>query len=109
MFIMSQVMYLPIDEQGTHISIDRYTNKAVIYTTDTRMRNRLKKLYPDKLTKTYTQDGCAIGEEYTINPRMISFRKKLAEPKPLTEEERERRRQFMKALREKQLAEKKRG
>jgi hypothetical protein len=40
---------------------------------------------------------------------MISFRKKLAEPKPLTEEERERRRQFMKALREKQLAGKKRG
>lgn len=109
MFIMSQVMYLPVDEQETHISLDRYTNKAIIYTTDTKMRNRLKKLYPDKLTKTYTQDGFAIGEEYTIDPRLLSFRKKLADPKPLTDEERERRRQFMKALRKKQLAEKKRG
>lgn len=106
---MSQVMYLPVDEQETHISLDRYTNKAIIYTTDTKMRNRLKKLYPDKLTKTYTQDGYAIGEEYTIDPRLLSFRKKLAAPKPLTDEERERRRQFMKALREKQLAEKKGG
>jgi hypothetical protein len=109
MFIMSQVMYLPVDEQETHISLDRYTNKAIIYTTDTKMRNRLKKLYPDKLTKTYTQDGFAIGEEYIIDPRMISFRSKLPDPRPLTDEERERRRQFMKALREKQLAEKKRG
>jgi hypothetical protein len=40
---------------------------------------------------------------------MIIFRSKLPEPKPLTDEERERRRQFMKALREKQLAEKGRG
>jgi hypothetical protein len=105
----NKVSYLPIDEQETHVSIDRFTNKAIIYTTDTKMRNRLKKLYPDKLTKEYTQDGFAIGEEYTIDPRMIIFRSKLPEPKPLTDEERERRRQFMKALREKQLAEKKGG
>ena len=109
MILMSQVTYLPIDQQETHISIDRYTNQCVIYSTDTRMRNRLKKLYPDKLTKTYTQDGYAIGEEYRVDPRMVTFRSKLPEPKPLTEEERERRRQLMKAIREKQLAEKRKG
>jgi len=100
---------LGLDEQETLISMSRIDNTAVIYTSDTRIRNRMKKLYPDKLTRTFSQAGEVVAEEYTIDRRMISFRSKLPEAHPLTEEQRKERSKRMKALRMKQLAEKKEG
>jgi hypothetical protein len=73
------------------------------------MRNRLKKLYPDKLKRTFSQAGEIVAEEYEIDRRMISFRSKLPEAHPLTEEQRKARSERMKAFRAKQLAEKKEG
>lgn len=100
---------LGLDEQETLISMSRIDNTAVIYTSDTRIRNRMKKLYPDKLTRTFSQAGEVVAEEYTIDRRMISFRSKLPEAHPLTEEQRKERSKRMKALRMKQLAKKKEG
>ena len=97
---------LGLDEQETLISMSRIDNKAVVYTSDTRIRNRMKKLYPDKLTRTFTQAGEVVAEEYTIDRRMITFRSKLPEAHPLTEEQRKERSKRMKALRMKQLAKK---
>jgi hypothetical protein len=97
---------LGLDEQETLISMSRIDNTAVIYTSDTRIRNRMKKLYPDKLTRTFSQAGEVVAEEYTIDRRMISFRSKLPEAHPLTEEQRKERSERMKALRMKQLAKK---
>jgi hypothetical protein len=97
---------LGLDEQETVVTMSRIDNTAVVYTSDTRMRNRLKKLYPDKLTRTFSQAGEAVAEEYTIDRRLISFRSKLPEAHPLTEEQRKERSERMKALRMKQLAKK---
>lgn len=97
---------LGLDEQETLISMSRIDNKAVVYTSDTRIRNRMKKLYPDKLTRTFSQAGEVVAEEYTIDRRMITFRSKLPEAHPLTEEQRKERSKRMKALRMKQLAKK---
>ena len=97
---------LSLDEQETLISMSRTDNVAVVYTSDTRTRNRLKKLYPDKITRTFSQAGEVIAEEFTIDRRMISFRSKLPEAHPLTEEQREERSKRMKALRMKQLGKK---
>jgi hypothetical protein len=97
---------LGLDEQETLISMSRIDNTAVIYTSDTRIRNRMKKLYPDKLTRTFSQAGEVVAEEYTIDRRMISFRSKLPEAHTLTEEQRKERSERMKALRMKQLAKK---
>lgn len=97
---------LGLDEQETLISMSRIDNKAVVYTSDTRIRNRMKKLYPDKLTRTFTQAGEVVAEEYVIDRRMITFRSKLPEAHPLTEEQRKERSKRMKALRMKQLAKK---
>jgi hypothetical protein len=100
---------LSLDEQETLISMNRIDKTAIIYTSDSKMKNRLAKLYPDKLTKTYKQDGDIVAVEYKVDPRLISFRKNLPPRRPLTDEERERRRKFMTELRAKQLAEKKAG
>ena len=97
---------LGLDEQETLISMSRTNNIAVIYTSDTRIRNRMKKLYPDKLTRTFTQAGEVVAEEYIIDRRMISFRSKLPKAHPLTEEQRAERSKRMKALRMKQLGKK---
>lgn len=102
-------LMLSTEEQETLVSMSRNNNVAVVYASDVRMRNRLKKLYPDKLTRTFSQNGEVVAEEYTIDRRMISFRTKLPEAHPLTEEQRKARSERMKALRMKQLAEKKEG
>ena len=94
-------MVLPIDEQETTIQILRNTKKAIIYTTDTKMRNRLNKLYSEHKSREFTQDGETVAEEFIIDSRMISFRSKLPEARPITSEERERRRARMLALRKK--------
>ena len=102
-------LMLSTEEQETLVSMSRNSNVAVVYASDVRMRNRLKKLYPDKLKRTLSQAGEIVAEEYEIDRRMISFRSKLPEAHPLTEEQRKARSERMKAFRAKQLAEKKEG
>lgn len=69
---------LVIEEQETIISINRAEDKAVIYTSDDLYRNRLKRLYGDKLVKVYKHNnGEQIAEEYEVDKRLISFRRVL--------------------------------
>jgi hypothetical protein len=98
---------MSLAEMETVISFNRAEQNATVYSSDINMRKRLNRLYGDKLKRTFTQDGQVIAEEYEIDKRMISFRSKLAEPKPLTDEERARRSAFMKKMRAQQMARKK--
>jgi hypothetical protein len=100
-------MKMTLEEMETVISWNRADNKAVVYCSDIYTLKRLNRLYGDKVTRTFTQNGEVIAKEFTIDRRMVSFRSKLAEPKPLTEEERERRREQMKRIRAQQMARKK--
>lgn len=100
---------LSLDEQETHINMCRADKTCSIYTSDTKMRNRLNKLYPDKLVRTFKQDGEIVAEEYCVDMRLVTFKSKLPEPHPLTEEQRQERRERMLALREKMAKEKKEG
>ena len=94
----------------TNITLNRKTHKAIIFTTDSKMMKRLDKMYGDKyVTKVFTEENEPVAKEYVIDDRMIVFRSTLPEPHPITEKERERRRQHMKTIREKWLAEKKGG
>jgi hypothetical protein len=95
------------EEMETLISWNRADNSAVVYCSDVNTLKRLNRLYGDKVTRTYTQDDKIIAQEFQIDRRLISFRSKLAEPKPLTDEERERRREQMKRMRAQQMARKK--
>lgn len=99
---------LALDEQETLVSMCRADKTCRIYTSDTKMRNRLKKLYPDKLKRTFSQDGETVAEEFVIDMRLVTFKSKLPEAHPLTEEQRQERRERMIALRKK-MAEKKKG
>jgi hypothetical protein len=105
-----EVQEFDFKEVTTNITLNRKTHKAIIFTTDSKMMKRLDKMYGDKyVTKVFTEKNEPVAKEYVIDDRMIVFRSKLPDPKPLSDEVREWRRQFMKALREKQLAEKKGG
>lgn len=104
------VMDFDFDENKTYIVMNRKKHQATIITSDSKMMNRMDKLYGDEcMTKVFTKKDKALAKEFIIDDRMVTFRSKLPEPKPLSDEERERRRQLMKAIREKWLAEKKGG
>jgi hypothetical protein len=80
--------FLQVDNQETVILIDRTSNTAKVYSSDTRYRNRFRKLYSDKQVKTYQQDGEVIAEEYEIDKRLITFRSAVPKRRQLTEQER---------------------
>jgi hypothetical protein len=79
---------LQVDNRETVILIDRTSNTAKVYSSDTRYRNRFRKLYSDKQVKTYQQDGEVIAEEYEIDKRLITFRSAVPKRRQLTEQER---------------------
>lgn len=93
---------ISIDEQETVIQISRSDDKCRVYSSDTRMRNRLSKLYADKLARVYRQDGEPVAEEYEIDRRLLSFRKMLPKRREISEDERQELRERMLALREAQ-------
>ncbi len=93
---------IAIDEQETVIQISRNDDVCRVYSSDTRMRNRLAKLYADKLARVYRQDGEPIAEEYEIDRRLLSFRKMLPKRREISEDERQELRERMLALREAQ-------
>jgi hypothetical protein len=103
------MVLINLDSEGTLIKINHAEHTATIITNDKKMIKRLQKLYSDSKNKDYIENGNVIAEEYIIDSRMISFRTKLPEAHPLTEEQRKARSERMKAFRAKQLAEKKGG
>ena len=69
------------DEQETIIRIDRLTNRAEIYTSDTRYMNKFDKLVeknPEewKFKKQDTCEGDVCGKYYSCPDNLISFREK---------------------------------
>lgn len=93
---------IAIDEQETVIQFSRSDDICRVYSSDTRMRNRLSKLYADKLARVYRQDGEPVAEEYEIDRRLLSFRKMLPKRREISEDERKELRERMLALREAQ-------
>ena len=92
--------FLQVDEQETIILIDRNSNTAKVYSSDTRYRNRFRKLYSDKQVKTYQQDGEVIAEEYEIDKRLITFRSAVPKRRQLSEEEKAALRSRLEKMRE---------
>lgn len=80
--------FLPLEEQETVIQIDRNSNIAKVYTSDTRYRNRFNKLFPDKKVKEHKMEGEVIAEEYELDIRLITFRSAVPKRRQLTEQER---------------------
>jgi hypothetical protein len=105
-----EVQEFDFKEVTTNITLNRKTHKAIIFTTDSKMMKRLDKMYGNEyVARVFTEENKPVAKEYVIDDRMISFRTKLPEAHPLTEEQRKERSKRMKALRMKQLAEKKEG
>lgn len=89
-----------IDEQETVIILSRVSGLATIYSSDTKVRNRLRKLYSNKLKKQYEQDGETVAEEYEVDKRLITFRSTLPRHRELSEEEKQKLRERLERMRE---------
>lgn len=63
---------VPKEEQETVTQISREGENAVIYTTDTRVINRLDKKY--SRTKVYRSSRMVCAVEYDVPARCVSFR-----------------------------------
>ena len=63
---------LSIEEQETVVQIDRQTKKAVIYTSDTRVMNKLDKKY--ERAKEHRSDGRIVALEFHVPEALITFR-----------------------------------
>lgn len=75
---------VPHNEQETIIQISRDTKTARIYTTDSRMANKLDKIYQrTSVTKNHRR---IVAVEYEVPERLINFRAKIAK-RNLTEEQ----------------------
>jgi hypothetical protein len=78
---------LSLAEQETVIVIDRASDTARLYTSDTRFLNRFKRLYADKETKQYKQDGEVVAREFEVDKRYITFRSALPKRRQVSDEE----------------------
>ena len=73
-------------EQETVITIDRETRRARIYTSDTRVINKLDKLYERK--RVHRNEDGITAVEYEVAEKLISFRSGIVK-KNLTDEQRQ--------------------
>ena len=78
---------LSLAEQETVIIIDRASDTARLYTSDTRFLNRFNRLYADKETKQYKQDGEVVAREFEVDKRYITFRSALPKRRQVSDEE----------------------
>lgn len=97
-------MNTPIYEQETIITFCRDSDQATVYTADTTMMTKLDKLVATSgdwyLTGTHKfKDGTIADKTYECPKRFISFRSKAVEAKPLTEEQKEAKREILRNLR----------
>ena len=93
----------PLDEQETTISFGRTDELADVWTNDRTMITKLDKLcesapeyYKCIEVGKAMNDGGIMNKRYKIDKSMLSFRSKKSKPN-LTEEQRERLREQMKA------------
>lgn len=91
---------LQAEEQETIIIIDRNSDTAKLYSSDTRFRNRFRKLYGDRQVKTYSQNGEVVAEEYEVDKRLVTFRSAVPKRRELTEEEKAELRERLERIRE---------
>lgn len=84
-------MRTPIEEQETIIRIDRVSDTAEIYTSDTRYMNKFDKLVESSPEWEFEQqtycEGDVVGKFYKCPVNFISFRTKTVK-KDLTDEQR---------------------
>jgi len=66
-------MSIPADEQETVINIERISNDATIYTTDSTYMTKLDKMYP--IVKTDVEDGKIVAKTYRLPKGLVTFRK----------------------------------
>ena len=78
---------LSLAEQETVIIIDRASDTARLYTSDTRFLNRFNRLYADKETKQYKQDGEVVAREFEVDKRYITFRSALPKRRQVSDKE----------------------
>ena len=71
---------LPIEEQETVVQLDRQTKIATIYTSDSRLMNRLSKKY--ECTKEHRNEGKVVALEFKVPESYITFRS----PRPMKKE-----------------------
>ena len=75
-------------EQETVILLSRDGNTATLYTSDTRDRRRLNKMYGHMRTRVYRdKQGNIVAEEFTIDRRLLAFRSKIPRRPELTAEQ----------------------
>lgn len=77
---------LPIVEQECVVTIDRETNCARIYASDTRYINKLDKIY--KRVRVHRNCDGITAVEYEVPEKLISFRKGIIK-RTLTDEQRQ--------------------
>lgn len=97
-------MNTPIYEQETVVRFYRDEDKATVYTSDVLMMNKLDKLTSasdewSKINESRFKDGSIADKTYECPKKFISFRSKKPEVKPLTEEQKERRREQLRNMR----------
>lgn len=78
---------LSVNEQETVIVINRTSDTARLYTSDTRYLNRFSRLYADKEVKQYRNDGAVVAKEYEVDKRYITFRSALPKRRIVSDEE----------------------
>ena len=93
-------MNTPIYEQETIVRFYRDEDRAIVYTSDITMMNKLDKMVATSgdwyLTGSHNfKDGTIADKTYECPKRLISFRSKMVEPKPLTEEQKEAKRELL--------------
>lgn len=71
---------LPVEEQETVVQLDRQTKIATIYTSDSRLMNRLSKKY--ECTKEHRNEGKVVTLEFKVPESYITFRS----PRPVKKE-----------------------
>ena len=97
-------MNTPIYEQETVVRFYRDEDKATVYTSDVLMMNKLDKLTAasaewSQIDESRFHDGGIASKTYECPKKFISFRSKKPDVKPLTEEQKERRREQLRNMR----------
>lgn len=91
-------MSIPTNEQETVIQISRDGDVATIYTSDSTMMTKMRKIYP--CHRQHVNRGEVVAEEYRVPKPLISFRKKRVK-RTLTAEQKEAMKKNLKAARAK--------
>ena len=87
-------------EQETLVSYSRANNTMHIYTADATMMRKFDALEAYRKTREHKQEGRTIAAEYEADKALVTFRSKRKTVKPLSEEEKQARRERLRKNRE---------